>query len=90
MTRYAVQCMVTTYGMKIVIVEASNIEDACVKGLAKAQSDEGDWVNLETYGNVFVDGIVKDPSADPLEDLCDSQVDVPVCYSEDGIGRDWS
>ncbi len=90
MTRYAVQCMVTTYDMKIVMVEASSIENACVKGLAKAQSAEGEWENLETYGNVFVDGIVKDPSTDPLADLCDSQLDIPVRYSEDGIGRDWS
>ena len=89
MTKYAIQCMVTTYDMKIVLVEASSVEDACVKGLAKAQSAEGEWESLETYGNVFVDGIVKDPSGNPLEDLCDSKTDIPVRYSEDGIGRDW-
>ena len=89
MTRYAVQCMVTRYEMKIVTVNASSAKDACVKGLAKAQ-DPDDWESLETFGNVFVDGIVQEPSGDPLNDLCDSSIDVPVCYSEDGIGRDWS
>ena len=90
MTRYAVQCMVTRYEMKIVTIEASSIEDACIKGLAKAQSAEGEWESLESFGNVFVDGIVQEPSGEPLNDLCDDSVDVPVCYSEHGIGRDWS
>ncbi len=89
MTRYAVQCMVTRYEMKIVTVDASSVEDACVKGLAKAQ-EPGEWESLETFGNVFVDGIVQDPSGEPLEELCDGSLDVPVRYSEDGIGRDWS
>ncbi len=89
MTRYAVQCMVTRYEMKIVTVDASSVEDACVKGLAKAQEPDG-WESLETFGNVFVDGIVQDPSGEPLEELCDGSLDVPVRYSEDGIGRDWS
>ena len=75
--------------MKIVTVDASSVEDACVQGLAKAQSAD-DWESLETFGNVFVDGIVHDPSGEPLNDLCSDTLDVPVCYSEDGIGRDWS
>ncbi len=35
MTRYAVQCMMTRYEMKIVTIDASSIDEACVKGLAK-------------------------------------------------------
>jgi hypothetical protein len=89
MTKYAIQCMVTRYEMKIVTVDASSVEDACVKGLAKAQIPD-DWESLETFGNVFVDGIVKDPSGVPLNDFCESSLDVPVGYSENGVGRDWS
>ncbi len=89
MTRYAIQCMAKTYVMTTVIVEADTLEDACKKGIY-ASDNECDWDNVDCYGPTFVDGIVKDPSGDPLSDLCDSQVDIPVHYSEDGIGRDWS
>jgi len=89
MPRFAIQCMVATYDQALVIVEAENLEAACVKGIEKART-QGDWEGLEIYGNTFVDGAVVSPSDDPLDDIYNGSLDIPVRYSEDGIGRDWT
>ena len=89
MARFAVQCLVATYDQTVVIVEAESLEDACVKGIETART-QGKWEGLDIYGNTFVEGVAQNPSDDPLDDIYNGSLEIPIRYSEDGIGRDWT
>jgi len=76
MPRFAVQCMVATYDQTVVIVEAESLKDACVKGIETAR----------TQGKC----VAQNPSDDPLDDIYNGSLEIPIRYSENGIGRDWT
>ena len=88
MTRYAVQCYVPTYDMPVVIVEADSLEEACIKGHAKAIT-EGEWEGLCVYGTTFVEGVAVNPDPDdPLDSVYNRPLDVRPRFAEGGNGWD--
>lgn len=83
MTRYAVQCLVATYDMAVVIVEADTLDADCAAGIEQART-QGKWDGLDIYGPIFVDGIAATPGDDPLDDIYNIPINVSPNYAESG------